>query len=40
KQQENDSNVKNLIVKDPIHVQHKEQQPNHYKSGGEVLLKK
>ncbi|CAG8725428.1 39370_t:CDS:2, partial [Gigaspora margarita] len=40
KQQENDGNVKNLIVEDPIHVQHKGQQPNCYKLGSEVPLKK
>ncbi|CAG8642797.1 23463_t:CDS:1, partial [Gigaspora rosea] len=40
KQQENICNVENLIIKDPIHVQYKGRQPNHYKSGGEVPLKK
>ncbi|CAG8759415.1 3145_t:CDS:1, partial [Racocetra fulgida] len=33
-------NIENLIVIDPIRVQHKGRQPNQYKSGGEVPSKR
>ena len=39
--QQNDvDSIENMIVNDPLHVQHKGCQPNRYKSGGEFSQKK
>ena len=32
--------VENMIVNDPLHVQHKGRRPNRYKSGGKFPSKK
>ncbi|CAG8795755.1 7998_t:CDS:2, partial [Cetraspora pellucida] len=40
KQQDDIGSIENLVVSDPIHVQHKKHQSNCYKSEGEVLYKK
>ncbi|GET50778.1 hypothetical protein GLOIN_2v1487031 [Rhizophagus irregularis DAOM 181602=DAOM 197198] len=31
--------VENMVIGDPLRIQHKGRQPNHYKSGGEVTKK-